>query len=393
MSSRDAREAKRLARLDKPIGERVPLNNRETAFIEEYMKGLSDEAKVEIEAQKNLFKDRKEADVLAKLAKDIEQIKHYIDYSRGNISNETTAPPPLPSDSILHVMFVCYASGGYDDFLVRNSSTLVQALIVIAGQDFTKRPTPIDRVAIGEERMKAISALLHAFAGLLRSPIVRLFFAQQDYLTRFCANFFNAVTDTPELRFLLFNVLAEIAGNEESHETLRQLNVHRVFYRRGLIDISADVWMISFVKLNLTKQTLHMLSGKSEVCRGLMCMMANAGIKRDLLEEGLGDRLTQLKTALKDDEYIQIELESLMMTVLDSSYSKFLRSLADALPRADLAECSTCKKRSCADVKLRKCSGCGVAQYCGRECQLADWKKGHKEACKNLKASSPSTTS
>ena len=33
------------------------------------------------------------------------------------------------------------------------------------------------------------------------------------------------------------------------------------------------------------------------------------------------------------------------------------------------------------DVKLNACSRCGVALYCGKECQTADWKRGHKLTC------------
>ena len=38
-------------------------------------------------------------------------------------------------------------------------------------------------------------------------------------------------------------------------------------------------------------------------------------------------------------------------------------------------------------VELKKCSGCRVAEYCGRECQLAHWKQGgHKHECAALAA-------
>jgi hypothetical protein len=38
-------------------------------------------------------------------------------------------------------------------------------------------------------------------------------------------------------------------------------------------------------------------------------------------------------------------------------------------------------------VELKKCSGCRVAEYCGRDCQLAHWKQGrHKHECTALAA-------
>ncbi|KAI0321555.1 hypothetical protein OF83DRAFT_1098558 [Amylostereum chailletii] len=36
---------------------------------------------------------------------------------------------------------------------------------------------------------------------------------------------------------------------------------------------------------------------------------------------------------------------------------------------------------------LHVCRGCGEVRYCGRECQIKDWKEdGHKWKCKRLKA-------
>ena len=36
--------------------------------------------------------------------------------------------------------------------------------------------------------------------------------------------------------------------------------------------------------------------------------------------------------------------------------------------------------------KLLMCASCGVAKYCGRECQVAHWKAGHNAECKVLAA-------
>lgn len=47
-------------------------------------------------------------------------------------------------------------------------------------------------------------------------------------------------------------------------------------------------------------------------------------------------------------------------------------------PRLILDRCAHCGDRV---SQLRKCSGCKSAQYCGAECQLADWPE-HKKVCK-----------
>ncbi|PRW56940.1 meiotic recombination DMC1-like protein [Chlorella sorokiniana] len=46
-----------------------------------------------------------------------------------------------------------------------------------------------------------------------------------------------------------------------------------------------------------------------------------------------------------------------------------------------LQSCGRCGK---ADPQSR-CSGCSSVAYCSRECQQADWKAGHKHACKKLR--------
>ena len=42
-------------------------------------------------------------------------------------------------------------------------------------------------------------------------------------------------------------------------------------------------------------------------------------------------------------------------------------------------KCLGCQ-RQVPKSQLKKCTGCGVAEYCGRECQREDWK-AHKTTC------------
>lgn len=49
--------------------------------------------------------------------------------------------------------------------------------------------------------------------------------------------------------------------------------------------------------------------------------------------------------------------------------------------------CASCDKESAAPEKSNMaCSGCLVATYCGRDCQVAHWKSTHKQMCKQMAA-------
>ncbi|KAI0315469.1 hypothetical protein OF83DRAFT_1284852 [Amylostereum chailletii] len=48
--------------------------------------------------------------------------------------------------------------------------------------------------------------------------------------------------------------------------------------------------------------------------------------------------------------------------------------------------CDGCGQHSPGGVKLKKCSACGLAHYCTKECQKGDWRR-HKVICKRIKNS------
>jgi TPR repeat protein len=47
--------------------------------------------------------------------------------------------------------------------------------------------------------------------------------------------------------------------------------------------------------------------------------------------------------------------------------------------------CARCQALPSAVVTIRKCVQCHAFGYCGRECQLAHWKNGHKVDCNRVK--------
>ncbi|RDB20860.1 hypothetical protein Hypma_011970 [Hypsizygus marmoreus] len=76
-------------------------------------------------------------------------------------------------------------------------------------------------------------------------------------------------------------------------------------------------------------------------------------------------------------------------TTLKEAWNRFLELLSE---RKDLMEKSQLHGVGCAndlctmpatpEVKLMKCSRCSSLSYCSKECQVVDWKNGHKANCK-----------
>ena len=49
----------------------------------------------------------------------------------------------------------------------------------------------------------------------------------------------------------------------------------------------------------------------------------------------------------------------------------------------NIYECANCKEKL---KTLMSCAKCKKVRYCCRECQVADWKAGHKQLCLQLEA-------
>ena len=48
--------------------------------------------------------------------------------------------------------------------------------------------------------------------------------------------------------------------------------------------------------------------------------------------------------------------------------------------------CAHCAVQNLSGTSLKLCARCGIVSYCGRDCQIAHWKAGHKKSCKAHKA-------
>jgi hypothetical protein len=56
----------------------------------------------------------------------------------------------------------------------------------------------------------------------------------------------------------------------------------------------------------------------------------------------------------------------------------------DATTNQRRTDVAVCDRPGCGVVcKLLVCGQCGQRSYCGRACQIRDWREGHKLACKS----------
>ena len=53
----------------------------------------------------------------------------------------------------------------------------------------------------------------------------------------------------------------------------------------------------------------------------------------------------------------------------------------ESIAAAEYKKCDHCGVAETDRLKHNRCSRCKKVWYCGRECQMQDWKKGHKNVC------------
>jgi hypothetical protein len=71
-----------------------------------------------------------------------------------------------------------------------------------------------------------------------------------------------------------------------------------------------------------------------------------------------------------------------MVTSVGPMIMKRAMKQGRAEKKADKGQCSKCGKIESSTLVLSVCAKCKVVQYCSRECQISDWKAGHKQVCK-----------
>ena len=82
------------------------------------------------------------------------------------------------------------------------------------------------------------------------------------------------------------------------------------------------------------------------------------------------------KAADRGNDRAKLALERLRL----SSASQPSSSLEPSRSPGDV--CAQCAAKSSIEKPLKACARCGSVFYCGRSCQSAHWKAGHKRSCK-----------
>lgn len=69
--------------------------------------------------------------------------------------------------------------------------------------------------------------------------------------------------------------------------------------------------------------------------------------------------------------------------------NKYRMNTTAAVPEiadTEMEMCNNCKvtKFVSVDGRMKRCSRCKAKLYCSKECQIQDWKNGHKHYCKSV---------
>jgi hypothetical protein len=73
-----------------------------------------------------------------------------------------------------------------------------------------------------------------------------------------------------------------------------------------------------------------------------------------------------------------------LMSPVGPMIMKHAMKQSRAEKKAGKGHCSKCEAVETSTLLLFNCGRCKAVQYCSKECQVSDWKAGHKQACKQV---------
>lgn len=343
------------------------------------------------------------------------------------ISRKATADTVIPLDSIAMIALFAQHHRMYGPLRELNitMNLLWAVLLLLGNQDLSNNLSKLkddivdDHPGMNEGAEMGIAALLYAFSGLVANCDDRLapdFLEEDTRLVEWIAKFLKQ-TKKDVFKPHLYTILADVAKHPKGVALLKRLDAHKLLYQ-GLTSNSVSYWTVSFVEKQIVRKRINTTE---TVGRGMMFLLHSPLTRDDLLQLGIAEKLASVmkripKSEIKAITYLSVLARSLKESNVceevlraektvkaeqgrptpypsssSSSSSNSSSSPFPAVPPSSLADmakqmgskCTHCKK-SGDKCKLKKCGVCKAVQYCGRECQLADWKAGHKEECKKL---------
>jgi hypothetical protein len=179
--------------------------------------------------------------------------------------------------------------------------------------------------------------------------------------------------------------------------------------------MSSQRWLIVALPLEMVKQVIHIalmyrgaLRGYSHLVKIPMpnAQMVFSHMLSNATEEDRPDIISILDTLLSESDHVNCYVYSEPDHRIVAAWRGFQRSptaktLKDlsltassseiieyAMSRAGIMDTTTCYwcEKNCMSCNLMLCQSCRAVSYCGKECQMNDWKAFHKNECKQIKS-------
>ncbi|XP_064649538.1 uncharacterized protein LOC135501381 [Lineus longissimus] len=114
--------------------------------------------------------------------------------------------------------------------------------------------------------------------------------------------------------------------------------------------------------------------GKSMPPRGATTITCASREEMRILKKFFEDNAGKISPSLRNE--IEGGIDKMLM-LIPLSYTSYLCPLPKPEANKEMKYCKVC-----GSVAKKVCTKCKVARYCSKECQVQDWRSGHKCACK-----------
>lgn len=250
-----------------------------------------------------------------------------------------------------------------------------------------KKSDIVEPKKMSETKQKAISGLLYVFQGMVSRTCqgCEYFLVKDTRLLPWMVKLLRQVK-SDFCKPFIYSTISEFAVHSKGLKLLKTLDAHKLLYE-GVSLQCVTYWEASFVTKTLKKKTGLWCQF---MCGAMVFFLCEPSMREDLLRLGIEATVKRLlsKLDLRSNIKAYALLSAVEEAILDDKFDQVVRRSRKMCgdPEASIVSCTFCDKKSSVDCKMKRCGACKAVQYCGRECQLADWKLGHKDQCKKLAA-------